>query len=84
MLRKSAMMKIMSSREELASNNASRGSTKKKLQLEAYEKMFSEYFSQDDRGSSSQSKSVKSILKNKSLTYKSLSKERGSIKSTHT
>ncbi|CAD8179037.1 unnamed protein product [Paramecium pentaurelia] len=85
-MRKSALIKIIQAREELASNNASKGSSKKKQMLEAYEKMFSEFFSVDERGSSSQSKthkSHKSILKNRSLTYRSFSGSK-SIKSTHT
>ncbi|CAK58215.1 unnamed protein product (macronuclear) [Paramecium tetraurelia] len=82
-MRKSALIKIIQAREELASNNASKGSSKKKLMLDAYEKMFSEFFSQDERGSSSQSKSHKSILKNRSLTHRSFSGSK-SIKSTHT
>ncbi|CAD8111434.1 unnamed protein product [Paramecium sonneborni] len=85
-MRKSALMKIMQAREELASNNASKGSSKKKMMLDAYEKMFSEFFSADDKGSSSYSKtqkSHKSILKNRSLTHRSFSGSK-SIKSTHT
>ncbi|CAD8121822.1 unnamed protein product [Paramecium sonneborni] len=85
-MRKSALIKIIQAREELASNNASKGSSKKKMMLDAYEKMFSEFFSSDERGSSSQSKtqkSHKSILKNRSLTHRSFSGSK-SIKSTHT
>ncbi|CAD8096197.1 unnamed protein product [Paramecium primaurelia] len=85
-MRKSALMKIVQVREELASNNASKGSSKKKMMLDAYEKMFSEFFSADEKGSSSYSKtqkSHKSILKNRSLTHRSFSGSK-SIKSTHT
>lgn len=54
--------------------------------LDAYEKLFSEFFSAEEKGSSSYSKthkSHKSILKNRSLTYRSFSGSK-SIKSTHT
>ncbi|CAD8086974.1 unnamed protein product [Paramecium primaurelia] len=93
MMKKSALKKIIIQREELQSNNASYGTqksvySKKVKQLEAFEKMFSDYYSQDERsqsGSHKTQKSVKSILKkNKSLSQRSISMGKNSIKSTHT
>ncbi|CAD8097224.1 unnamed protein product [Paramecium sonneborni] len=92
-MKKSAMKKVIQQREELESINASYGTqksvySKQIKQLEAFEKMFSEYCSQDERsqsGSHKTQKSVKSILKkNRSLSQRSISLGKNSIKSTHT
>ncbi|CAK88436.1 unnamed protein product (macronuclear) [Paramecium tetraurelia] len=93
MMKKSALKKIIVQREELQSNNASYGTqksvySKKVKQLEAFEKMFSDYYSQEERsqsGSHKTQKSVKSILKkNRSLSQRSISMSKNSIKSSHT
>ncbi|CAD8189533.1 unnamed protein product [Paramecium pentaurelia] len=92
-MRKSALKKIKQNKEEIASNNASIGTPKnetkrKQQQQDAFEKMFSECCSFDERsqsGSHKTVKSVKSILKkNTSLSQRSISMGKNSIKSSHT
>ncbi|CAD8097622.1 unnamed protein product [Paramecium primaurelia] len=90
-IRKSALKKLKQSREDIASNNASIGTSKKgikkKQQQDSFEKLFSECHSLDEHsqsGSHKTNRSVKSILKKNKSYSQSLSVRKNTIKSTHT
>ncbi|CAD8203501.1 unnamed protein product [Paramecium octaurelia] len=90
LIRKSAQKRIKQSREEIASNNASIGSSKnrnknKQQQQDVFEIFFSDCHSLDERshsGSHKTAKSLKSILKKNRSISQSLSVGRKSIRQT--